>query len=172
MQRRRVKPVVLVELLGALVQGMYKERSHASVLRDCDCAIDGVLQQGRAETLPLHVAIDCEPGKYHHRHGVGHVPTNTGGRELMRDGTRRHRVVSTDTSVVIDDDKGPDRTAGLIGQGPAFEPGIEFGFATVKGIQAVRCCQRLGWPKWQAQAFADFLPHGALTAISRSRPGL
>lgn len=150
---------------------MRKQRSHTGVLRDTDCAIDGVLEEGRTETTPLHAAINRKPGKNHHWNGIGHVAANAGSCQLVRDGTSRHRVVGTHTAVLISDDKGSARAADLVCHGPAFEPVIQFSLAALKIFQAVRHCQRHWWAEWQAQAFADFLPQGALTAISRSNPG-
>lgn len=65
----------------------------------------------------------------------------------MRNGALRHRVVSTDTPIVIGDDKGSASAAGLFGQGPTLESAIELGFATREIIQAVRCSKRLGRPE-------------------------
>ena len=117
--------------------------------------------------LPLHAAINREPREYHDRNRVWHVATNTRGCELVRDGACRYRVGSTDMSVPNGHDEASARAAGLVGQGPALEPDIKFDFATFEVIQAMRSRQGLGWTEWQAQAFADFLPQGALTAIRR-----
>jgi hypothetical protein len=56
-RRRRLKPVTLVELLGALMQRMNQQRPHPGVARDGHGAIDGVLKQRHAELLPLGAAI-------------------------------------------------------------------------------------------------------------------
>ena len=54
MRRRGLKPVVLVELSGPLVECLYEQGPHPGVLRYGHGAIDGVLRQGRPqmESLP------------------------------------------------------------------------------------------------------------------------
>ena len=46
---------MLVELLGAVVEGVYQQRPHTSVLRNAHRATDGVLQQFTA-------MLDAPPG--------------------------------------------------------------------------------------------------------------
>ena len=163
MERCRLKIVVLEKLLRALVQSMHKQGSHTGVLRDSDCASDGVLEEGPAETQPLDAAINRKLGKDHRRNGIGHVAANAIGCRLVRDRASRHRVVGTDTAILSSDDKGSARAAGLVCNGPAFEPVMQLSLAAIKIIQSVRGSQRHGWTEWQAQAF---------TAISPAKLGL
>ena len=67
MHRRGLKPVVLVELLGLVAQGMDEKASYARILRNRYRATDGVLQQGSAQVHPLRSAIDRDQW----RHEVG-----------------------------------------------------------------------------------------------------
>lgn len=129
---------MFVELFGPLMQRMHEQRSHSGVLRDRERAIHGVLQEGRAEMLPLHAPAYGKPSQHHDRQGVRHITANTGGCELVRNGTCCQCVVSANSPVRIDDDKRSTGAANLVGQGSALEPIIEFGFAALKVIQAVR----------------------------------
>ena len=122
MRRRGLKPVVLVEMPGLLVKGMNQQGSDARVLRYGHRAIDRVLEQGGAEVQSLRPAIDREPGKNHDRNRIRHVATYAARREVVRNGTGRHGVVTSDVAALVGDDKAAARTAGLVGQCPALEP--------------------------------------------------
>ncbi len=65
----------------------------------------------------------------------------------MGDSTRRHRVVAEHALIWIGHGKGTAGSAQLVGRGAAFEPFIEYRFATLESVrvQAVRvqmrpCC--------------------------------
>jgi len=172
MRRRRLKSVVFVELSGLLVKGMHKKGSDARILRYRHRAIDRVLEQGGAQVQSLRLAVDREPGEHHDRNRIRHVAAHATRCELVRDGAGRHGVVTADMAALIGDNEGAARTAGLIGQCPAPKPVIEHGLATLEIIQSMCSRQGLRRTELQTQAFADFLPQGALTATRRSSPGL
>ena len=65
MRRRGLKPVVLIELFGAIVERMHEQGSHPGVLRYGHCAVDSVLQQRCSQMLSLHPAVDRESGENH-----------------------------------------------------------------------------------------------------------
>ena len=111
MRRRRLKPVVLVELFRPLVERMHEQGSYPRVLRYGHCAIDGVLQQGRSQMQSLHPAVDREPGEHHDRNRIWHVAPYAACRQLVRYGAGRHGVVAADATVLIGDDKGAARPA-------------------------------------------------------------
>ena len=169
---RGLKPVVLVELSGLLVKGMHEQGSDARVLRYGHRAIDRVLKQGCAQVQSLRPEIDREPGENHDRNRIRHVASHAARCELVQNGAGRHRVVTTDVAVLVGDDEGAARTAGLVGQCPALEPVIEHGLAAREIIRSMCSRQGLRRTELQAQAFADFLLQGALTVMRRSRPGL
>ena len=102
---------MLVELPGLLVKGMHEKGSYAGVLRYGHRAIDCVLEQGGAHVQSLRPAIDREPGKHHDRNRIGHVAANAARCQLVRNGTGCHRVVATDATVLVGDDKGTARPA-------------------------------------------------------------
>ena len=106
MRRRGLKPVVLVELSGPLVERMHQQGSHPRVLRYGHCAIDSVLQQRCSQMLSLRPAVDREPGKHHDRNRIRHVAANAAGCQLVRYGAGRYGVVAADVTVLIGDDKG------------------------------------------------------------------
>ena len=137
MRRRGLKPVVLVELSGALVECMHEQRSHPGVLRYGHCAIDSVPQQRRSQILSVRPAVDREPGKHHDRKRIRHVAASAARCQLVRNGAGCHGVVATDASVLIGDDKGTTRAARLVGQCPALEPVIEHGLAALEVIQSM-----------------------------------
>ena len=137
MNWRWLKPVVLVELPGLLVQGMHEKGSDTRVLRYGHCAIDRVLEQAGAQVQSLRPAIDREPGENHDRHRVRHVASHAARCELVRNGTGRHGVVTADVAVRIGDDEGAARAASLVGQCPALEPVIEHGLAALEVIQSM-----------------------------------
>jgi len=172
MHRRGLKPVVFVELSGPLVECMHEQRSHPSVLGYGHCAVNSVPQQRCSQMLSLHPAVDREPGEYHDRNRIGHVASYAACCQLVRNGAGCHSVVAADATVLIGDDKGTARPASLVGQCPALEPVIEHGLAALEVIQSMRSRQGLRWTELQAQAFANFLPQRALTAMRRSSPGL
>jgi hypothetical protein len=172
MGRRGLKPVVLVELPGLLMKGMHEKSSYARVLRYGQHAIGRVLEQGGAQVQSLRPAIDREPGKNHDRDRIGHVASHAARCELVRNGAGRHGVVTADMAALVGDHEGAARTASLVGQCPALEPVIEHGLAALEIIQSMCSRQGLRRTELQAQAFADFLPQGALTAMRRSSPGL
>src|SRR6267378_3493630 len=111
MRRRRLTPVVLVELSGPLVECMYEQGPHPRVLRYCHCAIDGVPQQGRPQMESLRSAVDRQPGEHHDRNRIRHIATYAACCELMRDGAGRHGVVATHATALIGHDEGATRTA-------------------------------------------------------------
>ena len=137
MRRRGVKPIVLVELFGTLMERMHEQRSHPRVLRYGHCAIDSVLQQRCSLMLSLHPAVDREPGEHHDRNRIRHVAANPACCQLVRNGTGCHGVVATDATVLIGDDKGAARSASLVGQCSALEPVIEHGLAALEVIQSM-----------------------------------
>ena len=105
MRRRGLKPVVLVELFGLLVECMHEQRSHPCVLRYGHCAINSVLQQRRSQMLSLRPAVDREPGEHHDRNRIRHVASNAACCQLVRNGAGCHGVVAADATVLIGDDK-------------------------------------------------------------------
>ncbi len=111
MRRRGLKPVVLVELFGLLVERMHEQRSHPRVVRYGDCAIDGVLQQGGSQMQSLRSSVYREPGKHHDRNRIRHVAANAACCQLVRYGAGCHGVVAADGTVLIGDDKGTARPA-------------------------------------------------------------
>ena len=115
MRRRGLKPVVLVELFGALVERMHKQGSHPSVLRYGHGAINSVPQQRRSQMLSLCSAVDREPGEHHDRNRIRYIAANAACCQLVRNGAGRHGVVATDATVLVGDDKGAARPARLVG---------------------------------------------------------
>ena len=87
--------------------------------------------------LSLRPAIDSEPGENHDRNRIRHIASHAARCELVRNGTGGHRVVTADKTVLIGDDEGAARPAGLVGQRPALEPVIEHGLAALKVIQSM-----------------------------------
>ena len=84
-----------------------------------------------------------------------------------RDGAKVTRVLVVDDNVVVR----RLLVARLQGAGCLVSEAAD-GLAALEVIQPVRSRQGLRWTELQAQAFADFLPQGALTAMRRSSPGL
>lgn len=111
MRRRGLKPVVLVELLGLLVKGMYEKGSYARVLRYGHRAIDRVLEQGCAQVQSLRPAIDREPGENHDRNWIRHVASRGTCCELVRNGAGRHGVVAEDVAALVGDHEAAARAA-------------------------------------------------------------
>ena len=111
MRRRGLKPVVLVELFGLLVERMHEQGSHPRVLRYGHCTIDGILQQGRSQMQSLHAAVDREAGEHHDRNRIRHVASYAACCQLVRYGAGCHGVVAADVTVLIGDDKGAARPA-------------------------------------------------------------
>jgi len=137
MRRRGLKPVVLVELSGPLVECMYEQGPHPGVLRYGHRAIDGVLQQGRPQMESLRSAVDRQPREDHDGNGIRHIPSYAARCQLMRNGAGRHGVVATHATALIGHDEGATRARSLVGQRPALEPVIEHGLAALELIQPV-----------------------------------
>ena len=132
MRRRGLKPVVLVELPGALVKGMHENGSYASVLGHSHRAIDRVLEQGGAQMHSLCLATDREPGENHYRNRIRHISAHATRCDLVRNGAGCHGVVAADAAYLIGHHEGAAGAACLIGQCPALEPVIELDLATLK----------------------------------------
>lgn len=88
----------------------------------------------------------------------------------MRDGTSSHGVVAADAVILIGYNKRAAGSAQLVDHGPPLEPLVKYGLAALEFIQP------MGADKWhrriklQVQTLA--VAQGALTAMSRSSPGL
>ena len=111
MRWRGLKPVVLVELPGLLVEGMHKKGSDPRVLRYGHRAIDRVLEQGAPQVQSLRPAIDREPGENHDRNRIGHVASHAACCQFVRNGAGCHGVVTSDVAALIGDDEGAARAA-------------------------------------------------------------
>jgi len=110
MRRRRLKPVMLVELFGPLMERMHEQSSYTRVLRYGHCAIDGILKQGRSQMLSLRAAVDREPAEHHDRNKIWHVASYAACCQLVRNGAGCHGVVAANATVLIRDDKGAARS--------------------------------------------------------------
>ncbi|SRR6266566_4528783 len=137
MRRRGLKPVMLVELSGPLVECMYEHGPHPGVLRYGHGAIDGVLKQGRPQMESLRSALDRQPREDHDRNRIRHTASYAVCCQLMRNGAGRHGGVATHATALIGHDEGATRTRSLIGQRPALEPVIEHSLAALELIQPV-----------------------------------
>ena len=84
---------MLIELPGALVQRMNKQRPDPSVLCDGLHTSYCVLEQGSAKLDALSARIDREPRQYHDRHRIGHVASDRASGFLVCDGPDRQRVI-------------------------------------------------------------------------------
>lgn len=143
MQRRRLKTIVFVELLGAVVKRMHQQRSDTSVMRNHHRPVDGVLQKGCAKLDTLRSMINRQPSQHHHRNWIRHIPANRAGCHLVRDSACSHGVVAVNTAVLIRHYKRAAGTAHLVGHCTALEPLVENGLAALKFIQNVGGRERL-----------------------------
>ena len=85
MERRCLKTVVLVELLGAVVQCVYQQGSNTCILRNRCRSVHCVLQHGTTQLETPGTVIDGQSGENHHRNGVRHVAAYGACGGLVRD---------------------------------------------------------------------------------------
>ena len=123
----------------------------------------------------LRPAVDRQPGEHHDRNRIRHIATYAACCELMRDGEvppleRSGELVRLGVELEAEPRQEPVRVLRLV-KLDSDPPVVEHGLAAVEVIQSVRGRQGLRRPDLQVQAFTDFLPQGAFTAMRRSRPG-
>ena len=108
-------------------------------------SLHGILKQRAAKLNTPSPLIDCKPAQHENRHGVGHVATYVGCRQLVRHGTRRQGVIAINASGIICHHKGSACTVLLIGQCTSLKPIVKHYFPACKGRQDMASCKRLRW---------------------------
>ena len=74
---------MLVELLGAGVEGVDEQRPDTGVLRNAHRATDRILEKGCPKLDALRSVVDSQPGQNHHWNGIGYVASHVAGCRLM-----------------------------------------------------------------------------------------
>lgn len=167
MQRRRLKSVVFVEFLGAVVKCMHQQSSDTNDLRNHHFPDGTVLQHGCAKLNALGVVVNLEPSQKELRNG--HVLMHRSSCHLVRDNARSHGKVAVNTVVLIRHHKRAAGFAQLVYHCAELEPLVENAFVALKSFQNVGGCKWLRCVKLQTYGLTA--AQLAAAVMSRSSPG-
>ena len=136
--RRGDETISFVEAPGRIRNRMDEQRPDTSDLTGLHCAQHGILQQSRANSLPLKSFINGQSSKDHDRDRVRHIPFDAAWDLFMSSGPHGEAIVASD-SFSGTDDVGPRSSTALILCSAAAQPLVQDHFAGIEGREIMRC---------------------------------